>query len=270
MVSEDARYAQEQREQVYRFLSPYMMLNQTLADCEQHLGELGIAHEHVESDKAFFYAAIRQVVEKNGYPDTNQKVDFVLHLAYECVRNGMNDSSYPQNYWPLVACHAALMEILDAQQKKGVVVDAATFNVALFAQGMMNIAWKPTRMKQYEELATKQHILTNEQQATNRILNEANKGLAPLAKKGSKFKSGKPKGSLSPLATAVKNYLTKHHKASAKQVWTSLASKPPKGHTFCDNPQGRYVEYETAGKNTNYRRFQNIVSEQRRELHHST
>lgn len=245
------------------FKSPFLMLNATLADCEKQRAALGVAAEDFERDKAILNHTIEAVLAKHGFPDTNEKVDFICKVAVGFVGGGMTQRTVPQNYWPLVACHAALVTLHHEQQKKGFVVDAAMTNLALFAQNMMNIAWKPTRMKQLEDIVAGEHALAHQQQATNRVLNEANKGLLPFAEKGAKFKPGKPKGSLSPLAAAVKKYLSKLRDASADDVWKALTKKPPKGHTFCDNKQGRYIEYDEPGKNTSYRTFQNIVSKQR-------
>jgi hypothetical protein len=259
----NADYWQQQERLDLAFKSPFVVLNLTLEDCRTQQAELRVLDADFESSKAVFNKMIQNVISQNGYPDTNEKVDRFLAIAYEFVNTGMRDPKFPQNYWPLVACHAALVSLHHAQQKKGFIVDAAMTNVALFALAMMNIAWQSERMSRLEKLAANQHALTNQQQATNRVLNEANKGLAPLAKKGDKFKPGKPKGALSPLASAVKKYLAKYPAAGADAVWDALAKNPPHGHTFCDNHVGRYIEYEVAGKNTSFARFKNIVSERR-------
>jgi len=92
--------------------------------------------------------------------------------------------------------------------------------------------------------------------------------LEPLAHKGAKF-IGKQPDSLGPLAKAIRDHLKKSADSSAEQVWSALSEKPPKGLKFNDNHVGKYVEYDKrtgAGnlKNTNYRRFANTVSEQRK------
>jgi hypothetical protein len=256
-------YWQRQMPLGFAFKSPFAMLNVTLTDCQKQQIELGVSDEDFERDKSTFNKAIDDIIAKHGYPDTNEKVDFSLALAFDFVRGAMTKSDVPQNYWPLVACHAALVTLRDEQQKKSFRVDAAMTNLALFAQGMMNIAWKPARMKQIAELVEGQHTVTNQQQATNKVLNEANKGLLPHAAKGNKFKPGRTKGSLSLLAVAVKTYLATHRDASADEVWKALTHTPPQGHSFCDNALGRYIEYDKSGKSTAYERFANIVSEQR-------
>jgi hypothetical protein len=94
--------------------------------------------------------------------------------------------------------------------------------------------------------------------------------LLPLANKGAKFK-GKKLGALGPLAKAVRQRLKRWPDESAKSIWNALSDSPPKGLTFCDNRAGKYVEYDKRTfkgslKNTNYRRFANIVSEQHTKL----
>ncbi len=95
-------------------------------------------------------------------------------------------------------------------------------------------------------------------------------GLVPLANKGAKFQ-GKKVGALGPLAKAVKQILQYHPTRSAREIWNELKDDPPKGLSFFDNPAGSYVEYDKRSikgnlKNTNYDRFENIVSERRKEL----
>lgn len=150
--NENAKYWHQQSSASIVFRSPFAMLNITLQDCNQQRIECGISDADLARDIAIFTAAIDGHIATNGYPDTNQKVDSYLGLAHEFVSNGMRDSRYPQNHWPLIACHVALLALREAQQKKGFIVDAAMTNVALFAQGMMNIAWKPERMRRSDEL----------------------------------------------------------------------------------------------------------------------
>lgn len=92
--------------------------------------------------------------------------------------------------------------------------------------------------------------------------------LVPDALKGQKFKAGRVKGAVSPLTAAVRERLQYDSGQTAAQVWDALAANPPESCEFFDNAQGKYVEYSSASglANTNYRRFQNIVSEQRKAL----
>ena len=103
----------------------------------------------------------------------------------------------------------------------------------------------------------------------NRNLQTEIARIAPYAQKGLKFKGGRKTNSPGPLAKAVRAHLKKSIDSSAKQVWSALAAKPPKELSFFDNRTGKYVEYgKRAGtgnlKSTGYRRFETIVSEQRK------
>jgi hypothetical protein len=149
----NAAYSKQQESLGMAFKSPFATLNLTLEDCLKQRKETGISDAEFERDKGILRNTIEEVIANHGYPDTNQKVDGFLLLANEFVRNGMNDTRYPQNYWPLVACHAALCDLHNAEQTKGLKIDAVTLNIALFAQGMMNIAWKPAQMDNKERIA---------------------------------------------------------------------------------------------------------------------
>lgn len=136
------------------------------------------------------------------------------------------------------------------------------------------------------------------QERWNKELKTEISRLAPLASTGLKFKGGKPKGAIGPLAAAIRERLRNYPKETPKEVWSALAKKPPKGLTFCDNNAGKYVEYEvrnslakssnsksalwgaladkTAGGTkarlvtTQYGRFRNIVIEQRKNIESCT
>lgn len=106
-------------------------------------------------------------------------------------------------------------------------------------------------------------------------LRAENERLAPLADTGAKFTSGRKTEALGPLAKAVRQHLKSRSRDNAEAVWDALVANPPKGMTFQDNRTGKYVEYDkrtSAGnlKDTGYRRFANIVSEQRKKLNDLT
>lgn len=112
---------------------------------------------------------------------------------------------------------------------------------------------------------------TDLSKAWNKNMREVIGRLAPLAKTGEKFVKGRKKDGLGPLAKAVKEFLRDCPDASAEAVWAALAKYPPKGMKFCDNRQGRYVEYDKkthAGKlkDTGFSTFANTVSAQRKAL----
>lgn len=89
------------------------------------------------------------------------------------------------------------------------------------------------------------------------------RGVVPLARKGSQFPPGKPKGSIGPVAKKIKAYLAKHPEAKPPEVWDNLKNSPPKDHVFMESTKlGKYIE---KGPETvmEWRRFCNLVSEHR-------
>lgn len=94
--------------------------------------------------------------------------------------------------------------------------------------------------------------------------------LLPLARHGKRFPGGRRAGTGSALRKAIAAVLKRNPTASAAAVWDILAARGHRAMTF-RNPPGRekYVETEapgTAPRATYYRRFANIVSEERRKL----
>ena len=105
----------------------------------------------------------------------------------------------------------------------------------------------------------------------NQILQTEIAQLAPLASKGLKFSKGKKEGAIGPLKAAIRKRLKDYPRENATAVWSALSSKPPKGLAFCENRAGKYVEYDKrthAGdlKDTGYRRFANIVTDEKKRL----
>lgn len=95
---------------------------------------------------------------------------------------------------------------------------------------------------------------------------EAVRTLKPKALVGEKFTQGRKPGSASPLRLAVRRIVKRNPKAKAAEVWAALKAKPPRGIVFHDEWGGdRYVKTEGHGR-TEYRRFLNIVSEERNAL----
>lgn len=158
----NGQYFERQAAADLNFKSPFAMLNATAQDCQQQRIEIGMSDADLERDKATFNRVVDDQIKQHGYPDTNEKVDAFLELAFEFVTSAMRDKRYPQSHWPLVACHAALVTLQAAQNKKTFKVDAAMTNVALFAQGMMNIAWRPTRMREVERIARSSLAIAND------------------------------------------------------------------------------------------------------------
>lgn len=71
-------------------------------------------------------------------------------------------------------------------------------------------------------------------------------------------------GKLGPIAKRIKKYIERHEQAKALEVWNALASKPGTNFTYCDNPQGRYIEDAKTGvTQMGWGRFGNLVAEHR-------
>ncbi|BCT67386.1 hypothetical protein [Nitrosospira sp. NRS527] len=88
------------------------------------------------------------------------------------------------------------------------------------------------------------------------------------AKYGQKMRTGRKPGSVGKLTKLVAKHLQKNPAATAGQMWDTFKKKKPKEMEFMDTSSGRYIEYfDKKGmkgqSDTSYRRFQNIVSEQR-------
>lgn len=103
-----------------------------------------------------------------------------------------------------------------------------------------------------------------------RQFHERNDFLLPLARHGKRFPGGRRAGTGSALRKAIAAVLKRNPTASAATVWDILAAREPRAMTF-RNPPGRekYVEIEAPGeapRATYYRRFANIVSEERAKL----
>jgi hypothetical protein len=91
------------------------------------------------------------------------------------------------------------------------------------------------------------------------------------AELGEKMSQGRKQGTVSPIAKVIAKKLEVHPDASANEIWNALKKGPPAGMTFLDGRQGKYIEYfDKKGKrtrpDTGYKRFCNIVSDQRKLL----
>lgn len=104
------------------------------------------------------------------------------------------------------------------------------------------------------------------------FVNKLNDRAEADARYGRKMREGRKPGAIGSLTKVIARYLHKNSTASAKEIWNALAKKPPRGMGFMDSPRlGKYIEYFdknglSSQPDTSYRRFQNIVSEQRRHL----
>lgn len=94
---------------------------------------------------------------------------------------------------------------------------------------------------------------------------QADETLRPKAKHGSKFVAKKP-GSAGPVRKAISRALRKNPTHTADAVWRLLAANPPKNLEFYGiTVDRRYIRRE-GHLDTGWRRFQNIVSEERKRL----
>lgn len=83
------------------------------------------------------------------------------------------------------------------------------------------------------------------------------------AEHGKKFQ-GRKKGAVGPIRKAIRRLLKKNHKMKTAEIWAEIKTKPPKGWTVMDNAQGKYIEGPKAGDEMKYRRFTNVVSEEKK------
>jgi hypothetical protein len=88
--------------------------------------------------------------------------------------------------------------------------------------------------------------------------------LLPKAKHGMKFVAKKP-GGVGPVRKAIARVLKSNPTFTAEQVWQCLKANPPKGLEFHGSAALRHV-WSTGRQNTGWRRFQNIVSEEKTKL----
>ena len=88
----------------------------------------------------------------------------------------------------------------------------------------------------------------------------------PAARLGRKFTRGRVKNSVSKLRKSIQREIKTNPNLRPAEIWKALAEKPPKGLTFQDNRMGKYIEEDVKQdgvKNTGYKRFCNIVSEEK-------
>jgi hypothetical protein len=102
--------------------------------------------------------------------------------------------------------------------------------------------------------------------------------MLPLSLTGRKFTTGRKPGAVGPVRAAVRRQLKRLPQTTAAKIWDSLKVKPPKGLTFYDRQDNKYIEIDMKAikgklppeaerfKEVKYRRFLNIVSEERRLL----
>lgn len=101
--------------------------------------------------------------------------------------------------------------------------------------------------------------------AAQQQLIQADEALRPKARHGSKFVAKKP-GSSGPVRKAVASALRKSPTLKVEGVWGVLASNPPKNLEFYGTTAERRYIRRKDHPDTGWRRFQNIVSEERKKI----
>jgi hypothetical protein len=69
-----------------------------------------------------------------------------------------------------------------------------------------------------------------------------------------------------PIRRAIARALTRDPTLKPRALWARLADNPPRGWTFHDNRQGKYIEGPKGGQGMSYARFQNVAKEERDKL----
>jgi hypothetical protein len=86
------------------------------------------------------------------------------------------------------------------------------------------------------------------------------------AELGMKMRAGRKEGTVGAVRKAIQRVLKDRPTATTAEVWSVIKARPPKGMAFFEstNPKlGKYIE--TSGNaDTSYRRFANIVSEEKK------
>jgi hypothetical protein len=88
--------------------------------------------------------------------------------------------------------------------------------------------------------------------------------LLPTARHGKKFVAKKP-GASGPVRKAIARVLKKNAKLTAEKVWQCLKDDPPRGLEFYGSGAARHI-WRKGRRDTGWRRFQNIVSEEKVKL----
>ncbi len=78
-----------------------------------------------------------------------------------------------------------------------------------------------------------------------------------------KFLTGRKPGTGGPIRKAIARLLKKNPDPKPRELWAALKNNPPRGWSFCDNLQGKYIEGPRANTGMSYARFCNIASEER-------
>jgi len=91
---------------------------------------------------------------------------------------------------------------------------------------------------------------------------------AKRATEGEKFLNNHRKlGTVGPIRKAITGAFKKNPTIKNPDIWKLLAANSPRGFTFHDNPQGKYIEiYKTGRLVMKIGRFYNLCGEERKKL----
>lgn len=107
-------------------------------------------------------------------------------------------------------------------------------------------------------------------QESFKLTRNAIKTLRPvgdLAFHARKFKLGRKISTGGPIRKAIAKLLQKNRSFKNPDLWAALSAKAPKGWTFFDNAQGKYIEGPNfAEDHMVYRRFCTVCGEERKKL----
>ena len=86
------------------------------------------------------------------------------------------------------------------------------------------------------------------------------------AQRGRVFDKGRKPGTGSPIRKAVARLLESDAAMKNATIWNRIKAKPPKGYTFLENAQGKYIEGPSGVYDMKHGRFCNVASEERGKL----
>ena len=133
------------------FAAPFQVLVLTERDCDTQLKELGITAVTLAVDIRSLNS--ETVKACAPFKDLRNIDDHYLATAHEITAKRMSNDASRKGYWALVACRAALDCFKVFQAERNHELNASAVRLALFAQNMMNIAWRPKRMSEIEHIA---------------------------------------------------------------------------------------------------------------------
>ncbi|HEU0228937.1 MAG TPA: hypothetical protein VFR20_00050 [Burkholderiaceae bacterium] len=84
------------------------------------------------------------------------------------------------------------------------------------------------------------------------------------ARTGARFEAGRKPNTEGPISKAMGSVIKRNPTIKNADLWNAMKSSPPRGWTFYDNDQGKYIEGPRGGQNMGYDRFRNIAAQKRK------